>query len=86
MGADQGYQGELRAWLDNQFRIELAIVAAQAGQVGFAVQPRGWVVERTFAWLGKFRRLSKAYERCPRSREGMISIAASHTRLNRLVA
>lgn len=84
--ADKGYQGELRDWLHEQFRIELEIVSAEPGQVGFAVQPRRWVVERTFAWLSKFRRLSKDYERCPQSSEGMIYLASIHTMLKRLPA
>jgi putative transposase len=84
--ADKGYQGELRDWLEEQFNIELDIVTAPAGQVGFAVQPRRWVVERTFAWLGKYRRLSKDYERCPFSSEGMIYLASIHTLLKRLPA
>ena len=43
-----------------------------------------WVVERTFAWLGKYRRLSKDYERCIASSEGMIYIGSIHILLNRL--
>ncbi len=59
---------------------------AQPGQTGFAVQPRRWVVERTFAWLGKFRRLSKDYERCPLTREATIYLASISTLLKRLPA
>lgn len=84
--ADKGYQGELREWLDEHFHIQLDIVTAEAGQVGFAVQPRRWVVERTFAWLGKFRPLSKDYERCPLSSEGAIYLASIFTLLKRLPA
>ncbi len=54
-------------WLREQWDIQLDIVARDPQQKGFAVQPRRWVVERTFAWLGKFRRLSKDYERDPLS-------------------
>jgi putative transposase len=43
------------------------------------------VVERTFAWLGRYRRLSKDFERCCRSSEGMIYLASIHTMLKRLV-
>jgi len=84
--ADQGYQGELRAWLHEQFQIQLDIVTAQPDQVGFAVQPRRWVVERTFAWLGQFRRLSKDYEQCPLSSEATIYLASIFTLLKRLPA
>jgi putative transposase len=83
--ADQGYRGEgLRHWLQEQFEIDIEIVTAVAGQVGFAVQPRRWVVERTFAWLGRHRRLSKDYERCALSSEGMIYLASIRTLLKRL--
>jgi putative transposase len=84
--ADKGYQGELSDWLEQHFGIQLDMVTAEPGQVGFAVQPRRWVVERTFAWLGQFRRLSKDYERCPRSSEGTIYLASIFTLLKRLPA
>jgi putative transposase len=52
----------------------------------FAVLPRRWVVERTFAWLCRNRRLSKDYERSPRVSETMIQIAMIHLMLKRLRA
>lgn len=81
--ADQGYQGELIDIVQQQWAIELEIVKRQEGQTGFAVQPRRRVVERTFAWFGKYRRLSKDYEHCTLSSEGMIYIASTHTMLKR---
>ena len=42
--------------------IAVEIVRRKAGQVGFAVQPRRWVIERTFAWLGRNRRLARDFE------------------------
>jgi putative transposase len=84
--ADKGYQGELSEWLYEHFHIQLEIVTAEPDQVGFAVQPRRWVVERAFAWLGKFRRLSKDYERYPLSSEGTIYLASIFTLLKRLPA
>ena len=51
---------------------------------GFQVLPRRWVVERTFAWLGKYRRLSKDYEYLPETSENFIMIAMSHLMLRRL--
>lgn len=82
--ADKGYQGDLEVWLHQEWNIALEIVSADPGQVGFAVQPRPWVVERTFAWFGKFRRLSKDYEHDPVSSEGFIYLASIRTLLNRL--
>lgn len=85
--ADKGYRSEhLRQWLLDEWNIDLEIVVAQGDQVGFAVQPRRWVVERTFAWLGWCRRLSKDYETCPVSSEGMIYLASLFTLLKRLDA
>lgn len=81
--ADKGYQGDLETWLHEQWGITLEIVSAEPDQVGFAVQPRRWVVERSFAWLGKYRRLSKDYERDTLSSEGLIYLASIRTLLKR---
>jgi transposase len=50
---------------------EVEVVARPAGQKGFVVQPQRWKVERTFAWLGRFRRLAKDYERLPTTLIGL---------------
>jgi len=57
--ADSAYAAEPVA---NATRIIVEIVPKQAGQIGFAVHPRRWVVERFFAWLGRNRRLAKDFE------------------------
>ena len=57
--ADSAYAAERVA---NATRIIIEIVRKQAGQIGFAVHPRRWVVERFFAWLGRNRRLAKDFE------------------------
>jgi putative transposase len=51
---------------------------------GFHVLPRRWVVERTFAWLGRYRRLSKDYEKEPSSSEAMVYLASIRLMLRRL--
>jgi len=62
----------------------LQIVLRSDDQKGFAVLPRRWVVERTFAWLNHHRRLSKDYERLPSSSETFIYISMIRIMLRRL--
>ena len=82
--ADGNYDGPLVEWAKNCYGYELGIVVKPEGQKGFSVLPRRWVVERTFAWLGQWRRLSKDYEQSPRSEEAFIQIAMIGLMLNRL--
>jgi putative transposase len=84
--ADAGYRGKLIDWVNDQLEAVLEIVEKEPGQKTFQVLPRRWVVERTFAWLGRFRRLSKDYEHCTHSSVGMIHIASIHTLMRRLAA
>jgi putative transposase len=82
--ADGGYRGSLVDWVKTTFNWVLDIVKRPDDQRGFTVLPRRWVVERTFGWLGRYRRLSKDYERCPQSSEAMVYAAMSHLMLRRL--
>jgi putative transposase len=75
--ADSAYRA-LAGWVEAQGRWVLEVVTRRAGAVGFEVIPRRWVVERTFGWLGRYRRLSKDYETNPRSSETWIYISAIH--------
>ncbi len=68
------------------FQIVLEIVKRNPEQEGFAVLPRRWVAERTFAWLGRHRRLSKDYEHCTQSSEGLIYLASICTTVRRVAA
>jgi len=81
--ADGGYSsGPLTEWvagLREENKCDLEIVPKPAQ--GFAVLPRRWVVERTFGWLGKFRRLAKDYETLTTSSEAFIYIAQTRQSL-----
>lgn len=81
--ADAGYRA-LLGRMDRGWRWVLDIVTKRPGQVGFRVQPRRWVVERTFGWFGRYRRLSKDHEHHPRNSETWIYIAMTH-RMSRWV-
>lgn len=81
---DKGYRGDLSEYFHKQWDIILEVVASDPNQKGFAVQPRRWVVERTFSWFGNFRRLSKDYERIVLHSEGFIYLASIFVLLRRL--
>jgi putative transposase len=82
---DGGYRGPaLACWIRARFRFVLQVVLRGEEQLGFVVLPRRWVVERTFAWLNLYRRLSKDYEVLTDNSEAMIYIAMSRLMLRRL--
>jgi len=81
---DGAYRGPLVDWAAEKFSFRLRPVLRPKGQKGFVVLARRWVVERTFAWLGYHRRLSKDYERLPQSSEAFIYIAMTRLMLRRL--
>jgi putative transposase len=83
--ADGGYdKGGLAAWIERFAGWTLQIVHKLEGQKGFVVLPRRWVVERTFAWLMKFRRLRADYEEKEASSEAWIRLAMIHIMVRRL--
>lgn len=84
MWADGGYAGALVMWMQQFGGWVLEIVKRTEHRSGFVVLPRRWVVERTFAWLSKYRRLSKDYEEKPASSEAWIRIAMIHIMVRRL--
>ena len=81
--ADGGYAGQLidhaKRWYGRTIEI---VKRTEAGR--FVVLPKRWIVERTFAWLGKYRRLSRDYETSPTSSEAMIRLAMINLMLHRL--
>jgi len=82
--ADGGYRGELVDWVKRKLGWALEIVKKLGDQVGFQVLPKRWIVERTFAWLTRSRRLSKDYERLPQTSEAFIYVVMTRLMLKRL--
>ena len=82
--ADGGYAGSLVDWLQEEAGWTLEIVAKPATATTFVVLPKRWIVERTFAWIGKCRRLSKDYEHSIASSEALIRLAMIGLMLRRL--
>jgi putative transposase len=84
--ADSKYHNHrLGSWLAEEgvgYRIE--VVGRPPGSKGFVELPRRWVVERTFAWLGRYRRHGRDYEWYPESSESMIRISSIHRMLRLL--
>src|SRR5215468_9354680 len=71
-------------WARGECGWELCVVKRTDKEKGFKRLPKRWVVERTFGWLGRYRRLSKDYERWPETSEAMIQMAMIHIMLRRL--
>jgi len=94
---DSGYLGQVVRWIEQELGLSVTVVRKPRRWVrcpideepppypiGFQVLPRRWVVERTFAWLGRYRRLSKDYEALPATEEAWIYLAMSCLMLARL--
>ena len=83
--ADGSYRGEdFLNWVHQVLQAAMDITTRPPNAQGFVVVPVRWVVERTLAWLGRYRRLSKDYEHCTKSSEGIIYVASIATMLKRL--
>jgi len=86
MYADSKYHNfDLYEWVEANARWDLEIIRRPEGQTGWVKLPIRWTAERTFAWLGRCRRLSKDRERSVLSSEAFIKLAMIHLMLNRLV-
>jgi transposase len=82
---DQGYTGEDPAEAAADHGIELVVVSLPEAKKGFVLLPRRWVVERSFAWASRFRRLAKDYERLPETVVGLHFVAFACLMLHRAI-
>jgi putative transposase len=83
--ADTKYHNHaFEGWLAENTDYELRVVSRMPSEKKFVLVPKRWVVERTFAWLGRYRRHSKDYEVLTRSSEAMVEISGIHLLLKRL--
>ena len=89
IGADSAYTGYLATWLfwlHPRHRIRLEIIKRSDQAKGFVLLPKRGVVERTFGWFGKYRRLSKDYEYLTASSDAVIDVAMIHLMVRRIEA
>jgi putative transposase len=71
--ADQGYRGQRPQQMSQYYGVEFELTTKLAQ--GFQVEPKRWIIERTFAWLDNTRRLCRDYERLPENHEGFVYVA-----------
>lgn len=82
--ADQGYTGEETAAQAAEHGVKLVVVKLEEAKRGFVLLPKRWVVERSFAWASRFRRLARDYERLPASLAALHWLAFLTLMLNSL--
>ena len=82
---DQGYTGEAPAQAAQEQGMHLEVVKLPEAKHGFVLLPRRWVVERSFAWMTRFRRLARDYERWPETLAGLHVLAFTVLMLHRFV-
>ena len=83
--ADQGYTGDKPEQAAAEQGIQLIVVKLPDAKRGFVLLPRRWVVERSFAWMARFRRLARDYERLPDTLKGLHFLAFAVLMLARFV-
>lgn len=82
---DQGYTGEAAAEAAAEHGIQLEVVKLSEAKRGFVLLPRRWVVERSFGWTGRFRRLARDYERLADTLKGLHYVAFAILFVKKLV-
>jgi transposase len=82
---DQGYTGDDAAQQASGQGIQLQVVKLSSAKKGFVLLPRRWVVERSFGWMARFRRLARDYERLPETLKGLHFLAFAMLMAQRFV-
>lgn len=82
---DQGYTGDEPEQAAAQHDLRLIVVKLPEAKKGFVLLPRRWVVERSFGWMGRFRRLARDYERLPETLKGLHFLAFAILMLSRFI-
>lgn len=87
--ADKGYRGALKALISNAFdteerSVEVEISQREDGAKGFELEPKRWIVERTWTWLENARALTRDYETLPENHEAMVYVVMIRLMLRRL--
>ena len=82
---DQGYTGDQPLEAAAKQGIRLEVIKLPQAKMGFVLLPRRWVVERDFAWMARFRRLARDYERLPQTLAGLHFLAFAILMLHRCI-
>jgi transposase len=82
---DEGYTGEQAANAAAEHGMRLEVIKLPQAKRGFILLPRRWVIERSFAWMARFRRLARDYERLPQTLAGLHLLAFAMLMLHRFV-
>ena len=82
---DQGYTGDQPLEAAAEQGIRLEVIKLPQAKKGFVLLPRRWVVERDFAWMARFRRLARDYERLPQTLAGLHFLAFAILMLHRFI-
>jgi putative transposase len=87
--ADKGYRGALKTLISHAFdteerSVEVEMSQREDGAKGFELEPKRWIVERTWTWLENARALTRDYETLPENHEGMVYVVMIRLMLRRL--